>query len=158
MPPMSLPSDNQPAKDFPASEPRFQTIPLQPSQIPNTAPEPRVEKPTKIAPLTTYVAATQNRNATRQQKMKLATPKPNNKYPTGSFAQQKPSALRRSRQIKSNIGWENSIRTVSANRRETNALLQVFANAGFVPGPALPNPTQRLPHHVYYSANSVMSK
>ena len=37
-----------------------------------------------------------------------------------------------------------------------NALLQVFANAGFGPGPALPKPTQRLPHHAYYSANSVM--
>ena len=45
---------------------------------------------------------------------------------------------------------------MSVNRRETNALLQVFVNAGFGPGPAFPNPTQRLPHHAYYSANSVM--
>ena len=35
-------------------------------------------------------------------------------------------------------------------------MLQVFANSGFVPGPAFPKPTQRLPHHAYYSANSVM--
>ena len=45
---------------------------------------------------------------------------------------------------------------MSVNRRETNALLQVFANAGFGPGPAFPNPTQRLPHHAYYFANLVM--
>ena len=42
------------------------------------------------------------------------------------------------------------------NHKETNALLQVFANAGFVPGPAFPKPTQRLSHQAYYSANSVM--
>ena len=45
---------------------------------------------------------------------------------------------------------------MSVNRQETNALLQVFANAGFGPGQAFPDPTQRLPHHAYYSANSVM--
>ena len=48
------------------------------------------------------------------------------------------------------------IQTVSFNRRETNALLQVFANTGFGPGLAFPKQTQRLPHHAYYSANSLM--
>ena len=83
MPPISLPGDNKPAKKLPASEPRVLTIPLQPSptlQPPNTAPEPRVEKKPKIAPPITYAAATQNRNATRRRKMKLATPTPNKKY------------------------------------------------------------------------------
>ena len=45
---------------------------------------------------------------------------------------------------------------MSLNRRETNALLQVFADAGSGPGPAFPNMTQRPPHHVYYSAYSVL--
>ena len=37
-----------------------------------------------------------------------------------------------------------------------NALLQVFAKSGFGPSPASPKPTQRLPHHAYYSVNSIM--
>ena len=88
MPPMSLPGENQPAKELPASEPRVLKISLQPSlpvQPPNTAPEPRVEKPHKIAPPITYAATTRNRNATRQQKMKLATPTPNKKIPHPKF-------------------------------------------------------------------------
>ena len=129
---------------------------LQPSQIPNTAPEPCVEKPPKIAPLITYVATTQNIDAKQRRKMNLATPKPNNKYPSGIVAQQKTSTTRRSLRIKLNTDWENSIQTVSANRRETNALLQFFANVGFGPGPTFPDLTQRLPHHAYYSANSLI--
>ena len=80
MPPMSLTGDNQPAKEFPSSEPRVPKIlstvspthlpavpPYPPVQPPNTEPEPRVERPPKIAPLITYAAATQNTNATRRR-------------------------------------------------------------------------------------------
>ena len=95
MSPISLPGDNQPAKEFLASEPRLLTItstdspthlpavsPSPPVQPPNTAPEPRVERPPIIAPPITYAAATtQNRNATRRRKKDFATPKPNKKSP-----------------------------------------------------------------------------
>ena len=83
-------------------------------------------------------------------------PRKNTPSPTDRVSQQKSSTPCRSRRLKSNTVWENSIRTVSVNRRETNALLQVFSNAVFGPGPAFPNPTQSLPHHAHYSANSVM--
>ena len=77
IPPMALPGDNQPEKELPAAEPRVLKILSQPSpqvQPLNTAPEPRVEKPPKIAPHITYVAATQNINATSRRKMKSTTP------------------------------------------------------------------------------------
>ena len=82
MPPMALPGDNQPEKNLHAAESMVLKIPSQPSppvQPPNTAPEPRVEKPPKIAPHITYAAATRNRNTTQRRKMKLATPTPNKK-------------------------------------------------------------------------------
>ena len=162
MPSMALPGDNQPEKELPAAEPRVLKIPSQPSppvQPPNTVPEPRMETPPKIEPHITYAAATRNRNATWRRKMKLATPtskktsaefsklvtytvptpksrhQPAKKipYPTVRVSQQRSSAPHISRQLKSNTAWENSIQTVSFNRIETNALLQVFANAGFGP-------------------------
>ena len=99
MPPMALPGDNQPKTKLPAAEPRVLKIPSQPSppvQPPDTAPEPRVEKPLKIAPHITYVAVTQNRNATRRRKIKLATPTPNKNllnYPNSSHTRsQRPKA------------------------------------------------------------------
>ena len=82
MPPMTLLGDNQPEKKLPAAEPRMLKIlppPSPPVQKPNTAPEPWVEKPPKIAPHITYAAATRNRNETRQKKMKWATPTSNKK-------------------------------------------------------------------------------
>ena len=126
MPPMALPGDNQHKKETPCSRTKGAGIPSQPSppvQPPNTAPEPRVETPPKIAPHITYAAVTRNRNATRRQKMRLATPTQNKTSaefsklvtytvpmpksrhepvkkipsPIGRISQQRPSALRRSR-------------------------------------------------------------
>ena len=163
MPPIALPGDNQPEKDPPATEPRVLEIHSQP----HPAPEPRVEPPLKISPHITYAAATQNRNVTRRRKMKLATPTPNKTSaefsrlatytvptpksrhepgketpsPTGSVYQQRPSAPRRSRQLKSNTDWENSIQTVSINRREPmpcSKSLQMQDLAPSQPSPSRP--------------------
>ena len=75
MPPMALPSDNQPEKEIPAAEPRVLKLPSQP----HPTPEPRMETPPKPSPHIAYAAATQNINATRRRKLKLTTPTPNKK-------------------------------------------------------------------------------
>ena len=47
MPPMPLPGNNQPAKEFPASEPRVLTIPstVFPTHLPTVPPYPPVQPP-----------------------------------------------------------------------------------------------------------------
>ena len=47
MPPISIPGVNQPAKEFPASEPRMLTIPstVSPTHLPAVPPSPTVQPP-----------------------------------------------------------------------------------------------------------------
>ena len=107
------------------------------------------QKATKFSKLVTYAIPTPK----SQTKPRKHIPSPKD-----GVSDQKSPTPRRPQRLNSNATWETCIRTVSVNRRKINALLQVSANTGFGPGPAFPKPTQRLPHHTYYSANSLICK